>query len=65
MILVYENGEKREFDITPLLGKGLFASLKDPRIFSQARLSFDTVSWPNGLDIDPERLYEDSVPADR
>jgi len=28
-----------------------------------ASVAYRTVQWANGLDIDPEWLYEDSVPA--
>ena len=36
--------------------------LKDLSLFKSARVSFDTVEWENEADIDPETLYEDSVP---
>lgn len=37
---------------------GVFAALKDPAIFSQARLELGVVTWPNGADIDPAWMHE-------
>jgi hypothetical protein len=59
--LEYVDGQVRVFDVEPLLGKGIFRDLRDPRIFSSVRAVIDTVEWSNGADIDPECLYEDSV----
>jgi hypothetical protein len=60
-VLVYGNGERRAFDVGPLLDIGRFSELKDESLFKAVRVSFDTVEWPNGLDIDPEELYAGSV----
>jgi len=45
----------------PYLDKGLFKDLKDEKIFKSVRVSFDTIEWSNGLDIDPEFLYKNST----
>ncbi len=63
--LVYENGEKRIFDVSPLFSRGMFKTLLDPSIFTSAKVSFDTVEWANGVDIDPETLYADSIPIEQ
>jgi len=62
LLLTFENGEIRLFDMSPYLEKGIFRELKDLSLFKSARVSFDTVEWENEADIDPETLYEDSVP---
>ena len=62
LILTFENGEKRKFDMKPYLETGIFQELKDPIKFNTAHLSFDTVEWNNEADIDPEVLYENSEP---
>jgi hypothetical protein len=62
--LVYEGGQKRRFDLSMIPPLGLFADLADPALFSTVHLSYDSVEWANGADIDPERLYEDSRPID-
>ncbi|MBL0289966.1 MAG: DUF2442 domain-containing protein [Betaproteobacteria bacterium] len=40
--------------------KGVFQRLKDPILFRQAYVAFDTVCWPGNLDIAPETLYDRS-----
>ncbi len=58
--LTFGNNEKRIFDVKPYLETGMFSELKDQKIFSTVRISFDTVEWQNGADLDPEILYQDS-----
>lgn len=60
LLLKFENGEERIFDVTPLLGVGRFRELVSEDAFKSVRISFDTVEWANGLDIDPEYLYDRS-----
>jgi len=63
LILSFGNGEQRVFDVTPLLTIGRFRELASPEAFKRVRMAFDTVEWENGLDLDPEYLYERSQPA--
>jgi len=58
--LLFDNGERRIFDVTPLLQIGRFRELASTQMFQTAKVSFDTVEWENGLDLDPEYLYERS-----
>lgn len=60
LLLTFENGEKRIFDMKPYLGKGVFQELKDEKMFRTVRVSFDSIEWSNQADIDPEVLYEKS-----
>lgn len=64
LLLVFDNGERRIFDVTPWLAKGAFRELRDDDMFRTARVSFDTVEWANGCDLCPELLYADSNPAE-
>lgn len=61
LILTFDNGEKRQFDMKPYLNKGIFQELKDISKFNSVRVSFDTIEWDNEADLDPEILYENSV----
>jgi hypothetical protein len=60
----FNTGETRLFDARPYLAKGVFQRLKDPALFMQAYVAFDTVCWPGNLDIAPETLYDRSVPIE-
>ena len=59
----FVNGELRDFDMKPLLSRRCYRSLQSDILFQTANVTFGTVQWSNGLDIDPEWLYEDSVPV--
>jgi hypothetical protein len=61
LMLEFENWEKRVFDITPYLNTGKFSELRDPLLFRSVAVKFDSIEWPNRLDLDPEFLYEKSV----
>ncbi len=61
LLLTFENGEKRIFDMKPYLDFGIFEELKDVNIFKSVRISFDTIEWSNEADIDPKMLYQKST----
>ena len=58
--LTFENNEIKIFDVKPYLDTGLFKTLKDEKIFKMVKVSYDTIEWPNKVDLDPEVLYEKS-----
>lgn len=60
LIIGFDNGERRVFDVSPLLDQGRFRDLIPTEVFRTAHVDFDTVAWGNGLDLDPEYLYERS-----
>ncbi|WP_414733475.1 DUF2442 domain-containing protein [Acetobacterium carbinolicum] len=60
LLLTFENGEKRIFDVSPYLDKGIFQELKDEEKFKTVRVSFDSIEWCNQADLDPEFLFEKS-----
>jgi len=59
----FDNDEVRLFDVRPYLNKGIFTQLQDKSLFARAYVAFDTVCWPNDLDIAPDTLYLQSVPV--
>ena len=59
--LTFENDEIKVFDVTPYLDTGVFTALRAEKLFKRVNVSFDTIEWPNGIDLDPEVLYEKSV----
>ena len=61
LLLTFENGEKRQFDMKPYLDFGIFKELKDSRLFGTVKPSFDSIEWDNEADLDPELLYQKSI----
>lgn len=56
----FDNGEKRILDMKPYLDFGVFQRLKERRAFNRVRVSFDTIEWESGIDLDPEFVYRKS-----
>lgn len=54
----FDNGEHGTLDMKPYLDFGVFHRLKDRNVFKRVRVSFDTVEWDSGIDLDPEFVYE-------
>lgn len=63
LLLTFDNNEIREFDVSPYLNHGIFSELTNVTIFNSVHVSFDTIEWKNGADLDPETLYDESIPA--
>jgi hypothetical protein len=63
LLLEFENGEDRVFNMKPYLIKRPFEALSDVAIFKLARVENGTVTWPGEIDISPETLYEKSIPS--
>ena len=63
LILVFDNGEQRIFDVKPYLDKGVFRELKNPQFFNSVRPFLGSIQWKNGQDLCPDTLYLDSIPV--
>lgn len=63
LLLKFENGETRVFDMSPYMEKRPFTAIKTPAVFDLATIEYGTVVWPGDIDIAPETLYDNSVPA--
>ena len=64
LAVTFENGDRRLFDMTPYLDKGVFKCLKDAHLFQQAYVDLGTVCWPGNIDIAPETLHANGAPLD-
>ena len=60
--LIFENNEKRIFDMTSYLNKKPFNVLKNSPLFMKAKIAYGTVIWPGNIDIAPETLWDYSKP---
>ncbi|MBN1930770.1 MAG: DUF2442 domain-containing protein [Desulfobacterales bacterium] len=60
IILTFENGEKKIFDVKPYLEKGIFRELKDLKIFNSVKPFLGSVQWKGGQDFCPDTLYLES-----
>ena len=61
--LDFVNGERRRFDMRPLLSMKPWNHLASPTVFNRVKVAYGTVVWPGEIDIAPETLYEGSKPA--
>ena len=65
--VVFDTGERGVFDCKPLLSDPFWNRLSDPAFFRLVRVAYDTLVWPDDIDIAPEDVWEgtvkDSAPA--
>jgi len=61
--LVFENGEKRIFDMKLFCDRNPFVKLLNSPLFFKASVQHGTVTWPGDIDIAPETLWARSVPT--
>jgi len=53
----FDNGEQGTLDMKPFLDFGVFRKIKDYNAFKRVRVTFDTIEWDSGIDLDPEFVY--------
>jgi hypothetical protein len=63
LLLTFENGEKRTFDLKPYFGKPVFARLKNIALFKTARVVSGAVEWQGEIDLSYDTLYLESKPV--
>ena len=62
LLLRFNNGEQRRMDVSPYLAYPVFERLREPGFFALVQADHGTVSWPGGIDLDPDSVYLESVP---
>jgi hypothetical protein len=62
LTLLFDNDEKRVFDVKPYLEIGIFKELKSPSLFNSVKVIDGTIQWQNEADFCPDTLYFESQP---
>ena len=60
LLLQFDNGENRVFDVSPYLDKGIFKELQQLSMFYSVKAIDGTVQWQNEADFCPDTLYLES-----
>ena len=63
LLVTFNNGEKRIFDVKPYLDFKPFIELKKLSIFNTVKPAGLSIEWIHGQDICPDELYFNSVPV--
>ena len=63
LAIQFSDGSVKQVDFGPYVARGgVFAPLRSLSFFRKFFVDLNTVCWPNGADVAPERLYEIGVP---
>lgn len=55
----FNDGSVKMLNLKPYVERGgVFSELKDKEYFKRFFIDLNTICWPNGADVAPERLYE-------
>lgn len=59
LLVTFDNGEMRRFDLRPLLSRDVFRSLREPEAFASLEVVNEGggVAWASGPDLSAETLY--------
>ena len=60
LLITFNNGEVKRFDVKPYLKIGVFKELTDPGIFNSVKPFLGSIQWVNGVDFCPDTLYLES-----
>ena len=58
--LIFDNGEKKLFDVKPYLKFKAFKELENEEEFRKVKIAGLSIEWENGADICPDELYNNS-----
>ena len=59
--IIYVNGEKKLYNMKKNLKFNCYEKLNNISYFKLAKSVETTIEWPNGEDIDPNELYDNSI----
>jgi Protein of unknown function (DUF2442) len=61
LLLAFDNGECKQFDVKPYLDKGVFINLQQYDKFTQVHVRDGTIEWSDEIDLCADMLYEKSI----
>lgn len=59
--VIFDNKEKRKFDVKPYFKFKQFEELKNIKLFQTVKVAGLSIEWQNGADICPNELYNNSI----
>lgn len=62
--IIYVSGEKKTYNMTKNLKYDFYKKLNNIGYFKLVKSVGTTLEWPDGEDIDPNELYDNSVSID-
>lgn len=62
LLLTFEQGNKKIFDMKPYLKFPMYKALNDTAFFNTVHTNGQTAVWNDEIDIAPETLFEKSTP---
>ena len=60
LLLEFDSGEKKRFDVTPYITGEWYSELSDTAYFNTVFVNGYTVEWPHGQDLCPDEIYYNS-----
>lgn len=60
MLLKFDNGEIKIFNVKPYISGAWYGELNDKNYFRSVSVDGFTAIWPNGQDLCPDELYYSS-----
>jgi len=61
LAIAFRNGERGIFDCNPYRGYECLSGIWNKDVFDRVVADHGTVMWPNGADLCPDEVYDNSV----
>lgn len=66
LLVTFDTGERKIFDVSPFLERGVFRYLQNESIFNQVTIQYGAVTWfkagDTEIDLDPHMMYQQAIP---
>ena len=68
LVVTFADGTRGEVDLYRLVASdnaGVFEQLRDPAMFTRVGVAHGAVTWPNGVDLAPDAMYDEIKAKER